>query len=100
MGFSAKRLGRKIGKAFKSGGGKVKSWAGRATRGVVRAVNYNPLVGSFVKTDKEREAEKELKRDAAAEETGLRSAAAKRLVDTQRQAGGAQIKFTTEEYEE
>lgn len=33
------------------------------------------------------------------EDEGLRGEAAKRLVDTQRQAGGAQIKFQTEEYE-
>ena len=36
-------------------------------------------------------------KEESGDESGLRSAAAKRLINTQQQAGSGQIKFTTEE---
>lgn len=36
-------------------------------------------------------------KESSSDETGLRSAAAKRLISTQQQAGSGQIKFNTEE---
>lgn len=94
MGW-AKRVVKKARKSVKSFGSKVKGWSGRAFKGVKRALNYHPMLGAAITTDKEKDALKDLEAD----ESGLRSQAAKRLVDTQRQAGGAQIKFQTEEYE-
>lgn len=103
----AKRAGGKTRKAFKSAGGKVKGWTKRAGTAfykglenpTVQAVltGINPVLGAAAAgvTAHRNKGEGDFEMD----EEGLRSTAAKRLVDTQRQAGGGQIKFTTEEYE-